>query len=377
MGCAGCKCIEVPRVIGAARYQSVQLSRVLVKTMAKEEPRVNIDEGEAEEMMVLPPELSEEAYEGLERSDPSAVRHHKSMMLADCTDPTERRALEEDTYGASLFSLVEDLHILCGNKGDEEVPPVYMTVLRLVFVHVVLIFNYLLQFGMLQFIKEYVVVKQVEQFYHEEELAREAMKEGKEIHLEKLLITEHPLFVMCVLCLWTLTALIELRKLENFVKTIQSLVTVQGVDHMIFPWKDDRNQDQWDIKGLTPGIRVVVYTVIVLPKLLIVILLFALGFMWLSATPNATDLILNCLSLTFVVEIDEALYSALVPACLKEKMRRVHLTAHVDPGLKTEHHQVMAGEKASFLRSMFYFVMPVMMSYGYIYYNERMSGAAG
>eukprot|EP00929_Paragymnodinium_shiwhaense_P108714 TRINITY_DN75044_c0_g1_i1.p1 TRINITY_DN75044_c0_g1~~TRINITY_DN75044_c0_g1_i1.p1 ORF type:complete len:379 (-),score=87.32 TRINITY_DN75044_c0_g1_i1:67-1203(-) len=318
----------------------------------------------------------------------SETRQATLGLMADFEDHVP---LDSDTYGASLFSLVEDIHILFGNTEGEDVPPRYMTVMRLVFVHIVLLFNYLLQFGMLEFINTYVVAHKEEAPSGDMSLSKFSSVVSDEVHSflksqeedlmaavtgqkeEVMCVVAHPLFVVCVLCLWTLTALIELRKLEKFITTLSSLVTVDSIDHTIFPDFDADGFEIWEIKGLTSGLRLVVYSAIVLPKIIIVILLFALGFIWLSSTKSPVDLLLNALSLAFVVDIDEALYKCLLPDCLKSKMQRVSLTV-LRIKSKDEHQQMLQLEKTSFIRSFLYFVVPIVFSCSYVMYIHEKQG---
>jgi hypothetical protein len=268
--------------------------------------------------------------------------------------------LDADTYGAALFSIVTDLSCLFGGVNSDG-RPVMLRVTRIIFVNMVLFANYFLQFGMLHFIKTFVVDPQ-----------KEVQAASGVESLLDVLVRSHPAFLGVVLVLWTLTILIELRKVEGFISALNSLKTAASLHDMIFPDHDSDGNETWEIKGLTKPVYWSIMIVITVPKVSIVIWLFLMGFDWLSSTVSPQNLILNALALAFVVNIDEQLFEALIPTCLKDKMQHVTLCEmkKMYATEEEEHESIIQAEWASFRRSILYFFLPILVSLGYIYYMQ-------
>jgi len=274
--------------------------------------------------------------------------------------------LDEDTYGAALFSIVEDFHELFGGVDSDERPQ-SLNLVRLMFINAVLFGNYVLQFGMLYFIKSYVVDVSIEK--QTEDLQAVGHGSKKIVHL---LVAEHPLFLAVVLILWTFTILIEARKIERFGRSVASMPYASTLHDMIHRDVDEDGAECWEIKGLTRFVYSIIVSVILVPKGIIVLFLFVLGFEWLAATQKPSDLILNALALEFVVNIDEQLYEALLPKCVKDKMARVTLTTLKKkyPDKKVEMMNTIKTEWTAYKRSISYYIVPVLLSAGYIYWME-------
>jgi len=305
----------------------------------------------------------------------NTIRAEKSMEERAEDEREIHTQLDEDTYGAALFSIVADVSELFGAKTDsQDIRPTSLKVLRLVFVNIVLATNYFLQFGMLYFIKSFVVDAAVEKV---------AEKEAAGIahpRLIDILLLHHPKFLSLILILWTLTSLIELRKVETFVHTVNALPWVNELGKMLIPDIDEDGNQTFEIKGLTKGVWAAIMMMITVPKLGIITWLFVLGFQWLASTDQPGDLILNALALAFVVNIDEQLFEALIPGCVKEKMRFVSLT-NLKPVYNSDQDERAAdlrADRGSYVRSMFYFFLPVAVSMGYIHYMQmQIEGLSG
>eukprot|EP00929_Paragymnodinium_shiwhaense_P050365 TRINITY_DN25350_c0_g1_i1.p1 TRINITY_DN25350_c0_g1~~TRINITY_DN25350_c0_g1_i1.p1 ORF type:complete len:331 (-),score=65.27 TRINITY_DN25350_c0_g1_i1:236-1228(-) len=307
-------------------------------------------------------------HEGLSRveSDPAVNKVGKSQEQLAEDDREIHTKLDEDTYGAALFSIVTDVSELCGSRPNTDGRPKSLKLLRLVFVNLVLATNYFLQFGMLYFIKTFVVNAAAMEAYEEE------LSEIKHHALMTVLVKQHPKFLALILVLWTLSSLIELRKVENFVAALQSLPWVSELGAMMHPDTDFDGNPTWEIKGLTTGVYLAIMISITLPKILIVVGLFLLGVEWLASTKMPGDLILNALALAFVVNIDEQLYQALIPATVKEKMQFVTLTSLKPVYASREEERLvnLRSDRRSYLRSILYLMAPIAASVFYIMYQQ-------
>merc|ERR1719310_2052278 len=103
--------------------------------------------------------------------------------------------------------------------------------------------NYAMQFGMLYFIKYFVV--DVANAENEKQ-----GDEGGETVVE-MLVRTHPGFLGVILTLWTLTILIEFRKVETFVVAVNSLKLAPSLKDMMNPDEDKDGNETLEIKGMT------------------------------------------------------------------------------------------------------------------------------
>jgi len=288
----------------------------------------------------------------------------------DDEEEEKKDPLDADTYGAAMFSLVEDLTDLCGGVNRDS-RPLSLNVIRLIYVVFVLMGNYFLQFGMLFFIKAYVLdpAKVVQEQMIEDEIA-----DGGRV---KVLLTEQPLFLFTVLYLWSLTILIQFRALERFYRAVNGLPFAPDLSRMVNHEEDDEGEIEYEIKGLTKTLWSIVMVLIVLPKALIVIGLFTLGFEWLASTESPADLILNALALEFVVNIDEQLFEALLPKCIIDQIDKATLTKNVtkftddEAGKAKSEAKDIKEEWSAFKRGIIYYFLPIIISGGYIVYSQK------
>lgn len=295
------------------------------------------------------------------------TRDHTLIAQDENDDNEIHAALDEDTYGAALFSIIEDISTLFGGQPPMGARPRSLAWTRLIFVNAVLLANYVLQFGMLYFIKQYVVAPAVELQYEE------AHSAGGDSTLMSKLLCEHPTFLIVVLILWVLTILIEFRKVERFVRQLTPLKTVYVLVNQIHPDTDDDGNPTWEIKGVTRCTWFIICTFIILPKIGIVVALFLFGFEWLASTQAPADLILNALALEFVVNIDEQLFEALIPKCVRDKMGSVTIVSFKkvfkDP--KDALNNVVKAEWAAYQRSIAYFIAPIVIAVSYVMYMQE------
>eukprot|EP00929_Paragymnodinium_shiwhaense_P003086 TRINITY_DN103498_c0_g1_i1.p1 TRINITY_DN103498_c0_g1~~TRINITY_DN103498_c0_g1_i1.p1 ORF type:complete len:334 (+),score=78.23 TRINITY_DN103498_c0_g1_i1:87-1088(+) len=298
---------------------------------------------------------------------PSPDSSTKLLEDASSKEETADHPVDQDSYGASLFSIVADLAELFGSEA-QRTRPLWFHLVRLVFVHMVLLANYGMQFGMLYFIKNFVVDAA------KAEIANNKKHGELQETVLDVLITSHPGFLAVILTLWTLTILIEFRKVETFITAVNSLRSTDAMSQMMHHETDEDGKEMVRIKGMTTPVFWVIMLFITLPKILIVSGLFYLGFEWLASTTSAADVILNALALGFVVNIDEQLFHALIPQSLKEKMEAAHLSTAkpIFTSEAQELQQSIKNEWHSFYRSIFYMICPVIVSYGYILYQQRL-----
>lgn len=271
---------------------------------------------------------------------------------------TEESPLDADTYGAAMFSIIEDLRELFGG-ADTDGRPYSLNVVRLCFCVSVLLANYGLQFGMLYFVDRFIVI--------------DAQADMIEAPPEDALVIRHSLFVGTILVLWTISILIETRKVERFARTFNALPICTTLKDMVDNGADEEGNEKFSIKALTRPIWWTLAMFIVLPKFLITLALLVFGFQWLMCTPGEADLILNALALEFVINVDEQLYDGLLPKCIKEKMEHVFLVKEKKTfkDNKAKHDASITNEKAAWNRSIVFYILPIVVSTGYCMYTQN------
>lgn len=230
-----------------------------------------------------------------------------------------------------MFSIIFDLfEMLTGQDHDNL--HLMLNVFRLFLVVAVLIGNYAMQLGMLYWIYVYVVLPSVHavestyQNYHHEAFTREGtlkqdiLESWSDDKMSTLcgIAFNSFLFMFAVLCLWCFAMLNEVRKTYQLFSDIRKVPRSTASEEMI----DNQQADGLvRVKSLTPFVRWSLYIVILLPKILICIGLLLIGLVWLTATDDFSDLILNAVSLEFVINIDNILFSACLPDSLIERIR--------------------------------------------------------
>lgn len=93
---------------------------------------------------------------------------------------------------------------------------------------------------------------------------------------------------------------------------IHSFETVQDYQQLALS-----KEDMHVVSGLTTPFKWCVYLLICLPKLILGVLLAYYGTGYLLVSDSNNDIILNCTALTFITQIDELIYDAMVPASVK------------------------------------------------------------
>merc|ERR1712032_2938 len=77
------------------------------------------------------------------------------------------------------------------------------------------------------------------------------------------------------------------------------------------------------ITRLTRPIRVLMYILIIIPKLFICVYLLLQGLLWLTATTRFEDLVMNAVAMDFVLKLDEVLYQTFLPPERKIEVQRI------------------------------------------------------
>jgi hypothetical protein len=140
----------------------------------------------------------------------------------------------------------------------------------------------------------------------------------------------HPFFTAAVLVIWSCTVVVDLRAAFYFsVLLLWKVETVSSV-HEVFI--DDEGQPignltryvgRMYLQGLTVPFKACLMVSIFLPRMVLDIFLLWLGCRWLLATQGLENLLLNAVALEFVLGLKDLLYKAVVPARLMAATRNM------------------------------------------------------
>merc|ERR1712224_844893 len=122
------------------------------------------------------------------------------------------------------------------------------------------------------------------------------------------------------------------------------------------------------IVALTNLSRVLLYSMVCIPKLGISCILLLFGCRWLSATTSFENLVMNTVAMEFVTQIDETLFDACVPVGYRQQVADINFFIRHPP--KTE-DDTASMEKRGFVRSVFYFSIACIWVFLYTGYFQN------
>eukprot|EP00811_Abedinium_folium_P036260 NODE_8986_length_1454_cov_8.574228.p1 GENE.NODE_8986_length_1454_cov_8.574228~~NODE_8986_length_1454_cov_8.574228.p1 ORF type:complete len:383 (-),score=96.54 NODE_8986_length_1454_cov_8.574228:213-1361(-) len=299
-------------------------------------------------------------------------------------DERDEGVLDEDLYGFAFKALVHDLDIISSGRGKK-----CLRLTQLNFAVLLLFVNIIIQATLLYYTKTFVTAKAVHSIrsvydrfefvmYGSDNINMELTQNGKRRGIEQYFNEEHfdtlneeekasaccipfsePYFLMLVLFVWTLSCCTELKRTkELFVELICELPLVHYVEHQLkrdsAAQPDEEMVEALEMGGIPEGraralvkkiedklalatntsklvgltwcVKVVVVTLIILPKLLITCGLLLLGCRWLSATTSFADIIVNTVALEFILCLKDLLFNLLVSARSKREMSRMSIS---------------------------------------------------
>lgn len=232
--------------------------------------------------------------------------------------------IPEDTYGAAILTIVKETQEIYRQHNDQGCVDALM---RAMFAMALLVFNLVLQFCLLGFMEWQVVgpaVHHVQTRYKEfHTMAYDidgsfradlwASYEGKS-ELCQIVMTNRP-FLCSILFIWTTAILQEFRLTENLVGSLFRMPScVHGGAMMLVEHGEDRST----IVALTSQTRTLVLVFVCIPKFAISVYMLALGYRWLSACTSFENLVMNTVSMSFVLHIDEMLFNTFLPAAYRK-----------------------------------------------------------
>lgn len=302
--------------------------------------------------------------------------------------------LPEDAYGAAMFALIYDSPHVFGTNNNEsatevEVSAKQLNRYRLAYVMAVLIINYIFQFMMLYWVSDFVVQPAVHKAqyiyatYHgrffsmdgdfEHHVWDDADAEWDILYKKELchMVFSKFYFLWVILMLWLIIMVIEFRSNAKLLLDVFKVPSCPGTHPELMLRNIGGGLEDEDAKllvvGLTPGVRIFIVVVILIPKFIIGFWLTIMGMCWLTVTDSFSDLILNSLALEFVICIDDHLFEALLPESYRDDMKNVVL--HI-PEKQLNEEEKVREDWLDWRSSSLYFIFFVGFSFTYLKYLQ-------
>jgi hypothetical protein len=276
--------------------------------------------------------------------------------------------LPQDSWGAGIVVIVKDLADILTLNAE------CWQVLRCTFALFTLFLNLYMQIQVLYWVWIYVIgmsVRTIQEHYkmyhaevynENEEFVEDRWNNFPFRHDMCQAAITQLLFLGAVLFFWTARMLSEIRgceRLSRYIWQIPSLPPDAGVEDMVhetFRGGDELHQ----IIGLNKSTRFMLFTLILIPKACICVVLLLLGCQWLTSTESFGDLILNALALEFIIHIDELFFESFFP---KRMWKNIDMTKISLPKRAISHDEDHRALIVEYTRSMFY----VIATFGFVY----------
>jgi len=273
--------------------------------------------------------------------------------------------IPEDAYGAGILAIVHDLPVFrSGPWADENSQ---LALVQAAFAMTLLAMNLVMQLALLYFIYTFVVgpaVHKVQDQYRQ--FHEKAFDEGGSFLPEEWAIYEgkeklcqigmsSPFFYFTVVFLWVLLIVREFRITERLARDLNTMPYCDSSKGMC-----KKTADALQVVALTPGTKVLLLLLVIVPKLLICSTLMWLGCQWLTATNSFSDLVMNSIAMEFVTGIDEALYETLLPVAHRRQVQEINFVIS-----RRKSGGGRAKEFAAFQRSFVYLCISVSFVLAY------------
>eukprot|EP00930_Biecheleria_cincta_P086488 TRINITY_DN75771_c0_g1_i1.p1 TRINITY_DN75771_c0_g1~~TRINITY_DN75771_c0_g1_i1.p1 ORF type:complete len:448 (-),score=62.41 TRINITY_DN75771_c0_g1_i1:459-1802(-) len=238
----------------------------------------------------------------------------------------------EDAWAAALVAIVEHTTEI-GMKMQKKMA-VSLDIARMSASLLVILLNLLIQLSLLLFIQRYLVapsVREVQLFY--DDFLQEVFDDDHMFQQDAWenydrkddicsIVMLNPSFYYSLLLIWLLTGLEEVRNVQRTLTNISYLPSCALNSDMLehVETQDFALGGRCHIKALTAPVRACLIIFVCIPRGVIAFYLILLGCDWLSAAHNFADMITNSLALSFVIHIDELLYSSVLPVATRKNI---------------------------------------------------------
>lgn len=127
--------------------------------------------------------------------------------------------------------------------------------------------------------------------------------------------------------------------------------------------------DVVEIISLPGWTRLVIFVLVIIPRVGVCLMLGALGCQWLTATMSFTNLILNALALEFIIQIDENIIDCFLPSRIKKRLGK---TKFAHPILHNHNFGQQQQEVwEDYRRNILYFILCFLMTIAWVFYFQQ------
>lgn len=285
--------------------------------------------------------------------------------------------LMPDVYGATTYSVIHDGYDLITGKDHDELTA-SVNGMRVVFCTTSLAVNYIMQFGLLYFSYFFVAspavarVQNIYKEYHRDCFLADGSYSDAKWHAWPIdkkhqlcnIVYSNFFFLYCILVLWWMTILNEFRTTE---RKARYFAKVRSVDDDMIEMNEEDDTEK--VVGFVPQVRCVLYMCIIAPKLIISVILLVVGSMWLTATEDFADLVLNAVALEFIIQVDETIFDAMFPNTVKNQIGNMRLMV-----MKAVQNPTSLNKEVwdGFMRSWVYYLAIFALVALYLQFGQRL-----
>merc|ERR1712217_670661 len=174
-----------------------------------------------------------------------------------------------------------------------------------------------------------------------------------------------PVFFCTILLLWTLVIFGDVRSCVRLAFDIHCLSNVEDSGALAVS-----TDGKHVIIGMRRMPRWCIYFFAVVPKMCVALITWWYGCRWLTSVPDFASLILDSVGLGFIVNVDEILYSAIIPEFVRIQLERtsVYTSRLENSKMDRQWREIYF---IGYLTAMLYIVLCVVITYLYIFRFQR------
>jgi len=308
--------------------------------------------------------------------DPSGTYRTLEAMTKDIEEyEFDTKDIPADMWGVAIMTLTRDLgDIFSGSNCGKHL-------VRFLYSFFCAILNLALQLVLLWYVYRFVVGDSVwhiqgnyaqfhvQAFGKDQKFNQTAWRNldtGLRDGLCSAVLTK-PLFLGIILFLWVGRMMGEFKACNRLLWDVANLSAVpsEASSYQCIVEREGNHQ----VIGMKCGTRFLIYTLVVIPKFCICILLTVIGLQWLTATEGFAALILNALVLGFIVDIDENILKFFLPQRCKTALEATKF-AYPSKGSKSD--EVLLHEMVhDYVRNVLYLGLAIAVTYVYITYLQQ------
>lgn len=273
-------------------------------------------------------------------SSEDETRVTREMMTTGEGVDMECKDLETSVWGITTLSIIRLSALKC-------TPALIVKVGYAAFISLL---NYWLQFTTLYYVNRYIVGDAVHgtqvnyaQYHAEVFNPDKSFNEtewktwtGPYMELCNLSMSKAS-FTVVILFMWSTRILTEFRDIHTLMSDVLAVIPLpRGASSSdMMQSADTDDGQQFNVVSMTCCCRFWIFTLVVVPKAIIAVILIYIGSRWLVATESFSDLILNALALEFIIGTDELVYDGFSPSLLKKAVESTKLCKLNPSGEKT------------------------------------------